>query len=297
MDRRSTISGSSSLSSHTRDEFRDLTTYYRNYFAGSKGESQDAAMEKSNIYIKALKMLGFGFQQLINWVKKKDADPKSTTDKDFSGRELWNKFVHYEKTMGDMGLGKFSKTDLCKLTIRYVRDKATAPKQQAVIDVVDLEEESDQDIATQDFHDFFTRVLGQRIRQNNPGLNTIATNSVIENVRKIVVDTVGFQPVSLLALYGCDLERMKKAKDPRKPPPQGRIRDILSLYFDNVSVTATLPNTCPLVLLMDTLVDYCEQSPFKDRFTSDDARKKYQEAYNKLQSLHASPAYAVSCCF
>ena len=85
MDRRSTISGSSSLSSHTRDEFRDLTTYYRNYFAGSKGESQDAAMEKSNIYVKALKMLGFGFQQLINWVKKKDADPKSATDKDFSG--------------------------------------------------------------------------------------------------------------------------------------------------------------------------------------------------------------------
>lgn len=296
MDRRSTISGSSSLSSHTRDEFKDLTSYYRNYFAGRKGESQDAAMEKSNIYTKALKMLGFGYQQLINWVKQKDATVPG--DPDFSGKELWSKLVHLEKSRGgDLGLGRFSKSDLCKLTIRYVREKATASKQQATIDVVDLEEESDQDQATNDFHDYFTRVLGQRIRQNNPGLNAIATNSVIEHVRKVVVETVGFQPVSLLALYGCDLERMKNSKDPRKPPPQSRIRDILSLYFDNSSVTATLPNTCPLGLLMDILVDYCGQSAFKDRFTSDDARNKYKEAYKRLPSQHASPAYAVSCIF
>ena len=70
MDRRSTVSGSSSLSSYSRDEFKEMTTFFRNYFAGRKGESQDAAMEKSNTFTKVIKALGFQHQQLINWVKQ-----------------------------------------------------------------------------------------------------------------------------------------------------------------------------------------------------------------------------------
>ena len=92
-----------------------------------------------------------------------------------------------------------------------------------------------------------------------------------------------------MALYGCDLERMKKMKDPRKPPPEGKIRDILQLYFSQIE--AVLPNTVPLKMLLDILVGYCEQSPLKTRFISDDARQKYVEAYKKLPS---SQAIAVS---
>ena len=97
-----------------------------------------------------------------------------------------------------------------------------------------------------------------------------------------------FQPVSLLALYGCDLERMKKskAKDPRQPPPIARIRDILNLYFSQIELL--LPQTCPLKMLLDILVGYCEQSPYKDRFVSEDARTKYNEAHNKLPALYAA---------
>ena len=289
MDRRSTVSGSSSLSSYSRDEFKEMTTFFRNYFAGRKGESQDAAMEKSNTFTKVIKALGFQHQQLINWVKQKES--VSGGDDKFTPGELWKKISAYKKTHPE--LVNLSSSELARTTVVYVREKHIAVRQVESIDVVDLEEESDQDLASDDFHNYFARVLGQRIQQINPGLNANATNAVIENIRGIVVDKVGFQPVSLLALYGCDLERMKKTKDPRKPPPQSRIRDILDLYFNNVTVTALLPSTCSLHMLLDTLVSYCEQSRFKDRFTSDDARQKYKDAYSKLpQQRVASPAYA-----
>ena len=80
---------------------------------------------------------------------------------------------------------------------------------------------------------------------------------------------------------------MKKMKDrdPRQPPPIARIRDILHLYFSQIQLE--LPSTCPLDMLLDILVGYCEQSPYKDRFISADAKNKYNEAYGKLPALYA----------
>ena len=187
MDRRSSASGSS-MSSTSRDEFKDLLSFYRNYIAGQKGESLDLARDKADKFVGAIKLLGFRHQQLIMWVKQKDA---SGNGPNFAGQQLWTKLSEYQKLHPHAM--QISKSEMVNATIKYVRDIDSRAKQSQVVDVVDLEEESDSDQATNDFHNHFSRVLSSKIRSQNPNVSTVAVNSVVDSVRKLVQEKVGFQ--------------------------------------------------------------------------------------------------------
>ena len=176
------------MSSNSRDEFKDLLSFYRNWIAGQKGESLDLARDKADKFVGAIKLLGFRHTQLIMWVKQKDA---SGNGPNFAGQQLWTKLSEYQK-VHPHGI-TVSKSEMVNATIKYVRDLDSRARQSQVVDVVDLEEESDSDQATNDFHNYFSRELSSNIRRQNSNVSTVAVNSIVDTVRKLVQEQVGFQ--------------------------------------------------------------------------------------------------------